>query len=167
MGGWFSQLMQLLSNTIFILIALMVLAVILAVGSIPVIGKWKVYSKAGFPGWAIFVPYYSDYVYVRIAGFPTWAYFVRLGIHLLIPKSDFFMKLILSIFVARGFNRSVPFGIGLGILDPIFLAILGLGNSQYHQPDAFAEIKAKLPGRKGPQSLAPVPAITPLVDKEE
>ncbi len=37
-----------------------------------IVGLWKVHTKAGQPGWAIFVPIYNVYVLLLIAGRPGW-----------------------------------------------------------------------------------------------
>ena len=37
-----------------------------------VIGRWKLYQKAGKSGWEAIVPFYNDWVYVEIAGLNPW-----------------------------------------------------------------------------------------------
>jgi hypothetical protein len=33
---------------------------------------WKVFTKAGQPGWAAIIPFYNLYIMVKIAGKPGW-----------------------------------------------------------------------------------------------
>ena len=35
-----------------------------------IVGMWKVYSKAGKPGWASIIPIYNGWVFFEIAGKP-------------------------------------------------------------------------------------------------
>jgi len=46
----------------------------LAVLVVVVIGGWKVFEKAGHPGWAILIPIYNLYILLQIAGRP-WCSF--------------------------------------------------------------------------------------------
>jgi hypothetical protein len=39
---------------------------------ISVIGMWKIYEKAGKPGWAAIVPIYNIIVLLEIIGKPVW-----------------------------------------------------------------------------------------------
>ena len=131
-----------------ILITTVVLILICAILIVPVIGKWKVYKKAGYPGWGIFIPYYNDYVLVRIAGLPWWCFVLKLLINHIVPTQimDALINIVITILVASGFGKSIPFGIGLGIFPFIFYPILGLGKSQYRYPkySSFSKNK-KLP----------------------
>jgi len=42
----------------------------LAVMVVVIIGGWKVFEKAGQPGWAILIPIYNAYIMLKIAGRP-------------------------------------------------------------------------------------------------
>jgi len=42
----------------------------LAVAVIVIIGGWKVFEKAGHPGWAILIPIYNVYIMLKVAGRP-------------------------------------------------------------------------------------------------
>ena len=33
---------------------------------------WKVFTKAGQPGWAVLIPIYNAYILLKIAGRPGW-----------------------------------------------------------------------------------------------
>ncbi len=44
----------------------------LAVAVVVIIGGWKVFEKAGHPGWAILIPFYNTYIMLKIAGRPGW-----------------------------------------------------------------------------------------------
>jgi|ERR1700692_872256 Family of unknown function (DUF5684) len=87
---------------------------------------WKVFSKAGQPGWACIIPIYNLYVLCKIAGRPGW--WVLL---MLIPFVNFIILIIVAIDIAKAFGKGVGFGIGLILLPFIFYPILGFGSAQY------------------------------------
>ena len=37
-----------------------------------IVASWKVFTKAGQPGWAVLVPFYNIYVLCKIVGRPGW-----------------------------------------------------------------------------------------------
>src|ERR1700690_1558250 len=53
----------------------------LALTVFEIVCLWKVYQKAGQPGWASIIPIYNAYILLKIAGRPGWwllLYFVPL-----------------------------------------------------------------------------------------
>ena len=92
---------------------------------------WKVFTKAGQPGWAVIIPIYNWYVLCKIVGRPGWWVIL-----LLIPFVNFIIGIILCIDLAKSFGKGVGFGIGLILLGFIFFPILGFGSAQYQGPAA-------------------------------
>lgn len=101
-------------------------AVSLAVAIVVIAGMWKVFTKAGKPGWASIVPIYNAIVLLEIAGKPLWWIVL-----LLIPGVNIVILFIVSIDVARNFGKGTGFGIGLALLGFIFYPILGFGDARY------------------------------------
>jgi hypothetical protein len=100
--------------------------VALAILVFEIAAYWKVFVKAGRPGWAALIPIYNIYVLVKIAGRPGWwviLYFI--------PIVSFIIGIIVGVDVARNFGRGSGFGVGLALLAPIFFPILGFGSSTY------------------------------------
>ena len=61
-----------------------VYAVVFALLAAMLVGMWKMFVKAGQPGWAAIVPFYNDSVLVDICGLPaTYKYYLWLGIALM------------------------------------------------------------------------------------
>jgi hypothetical protein len=87
---------------------------------------WKVFSKAGQPGWAAIIPIYNIYVLCKVAGRPGWWLLL-----MFIPLVNLIIAIILNIDIAKNFGKGVGFGIGLIILPFIFYPILGFGSAQY------------------------------------
>lgn len=89
-------------------------------------GMWKVFSKAGQPGWAAIIPIFNLYVLCKVAGRPGWWLIL-----MLIPLVNFIILIIVSIDVAKNFGKGAGFGIGLFLLPFIFYPMLGFGSAQY------------------------------------
>jgi hypothetical protein len=106
------------SSLISLIIAVLVIA-----------GWWKVFAKAGQPGWAAIVPIYNIIVLLRVVGRPLWWIVL-----LLIPFVNFVILIIVSIDLAKSFGKGTGFGLGLAFLSPIFFPILGFGDAQYVGP---------------------------------
>ena len=107
---------------ILLLIELAILFVVFA-------GIWKVFTKAGQPGWASLVPIYNIYVLTQIVGKPGWWILL-----LFIPVVNIVIAIILAIELAKSFGKGTGFGVGLAFLGVIFYPILGFGDATYQGP---------------------------------
>lgn len=90
---------------------------------------WKIFTKAGQPGWASIIPIYNWIVWCKIVGRPAW--WVLL---LLVCFPIFYI--ILCVDLAKSFGKGVGFALGLIFLSFIFFPILGFGSAQYQGPAA-------------------------------
>src|SRR5258708_7242778 len=88
---------------------------------------WKVFVKAGEPGWAAIVPIYNLITLLKIAGKPAWWFLL-----MLIPLVNIIILIIVAIAVAKNFGKETGFGIGLAILPFIFYPMLAWGDATYH-----------------------------------
>lgn len=102
----------------------------LAVVILMIAAMWKVFQKAGEPGWASIIPIYNLIVLLKIAGKPLWWIVL-----LLIPFVNIVIVIIMAIALANNFGKGAGFGIGLVILPFIFYPMLAWGDAQY-QPRA-------------------------------
>ena len=100
-----------------------------------IIGMWKVFTKAGQPGWAILIPIYNVYILLKLAGRPGWwviLYFI--------PLVNLVIAILVAIDVAKSFGQSAAFGvILLFLLCGIGYLMLGFGNYTYVGPAALAK----------------------------
>jgi hypothetical protein len=94
-------------------------------------GMWKMFAKAGKPGWAAIIPIYNIIILCEVAGRPGW--WVLL---FLIPIVNIVILAMISIDVAASFGKSTGYGIGLWLLGFIFYPMLGFGDAQYVGPAA-------------------------------
>jgi len=117
-------------DAIGVLFGGMAMMVTLLMLAIVIIGWWKVFVKAGQPGWAVLIPIFNVYILLKIAGKPGWWLLL-----FLIPVVNVVVGAILSIDVARAFGQSTAFGlILLFLLGGIGYLILGFGNYRYVGP---------------------------------
>ena len=100
----------------------------LAIMIVIIAGFWKVFTKAGQPGWACLVPIYNAYVMLQIANKPTWWLIL-----MIIPLVNAVVIILVYISIAEKFGKSTGFGIGMAFLSFIFVPILGFGDAQYNQ----------------------------------
>ncbi len=105
----------------------------LIVGLLLVISMWKVFAKAGQPGWAAIVPIYNYIVWCKIVGRPAW------WVLLLLLCAPIF-GIILCIDMAKSFGKGVGFALGMIFLSPIFWPILGFGSATYQGPSAAPKV---------------------------
>jgi hypothetical protein len=97
-----------------------------AIAVLVIAGFWKVFTKAGHPGWAALIPIYNLYILLKIAGRPGWWLLL-----FIIPIVSFVIAIIVAIDVSKSFGKGTGFGVGLAFLGPIFYPILGFGDSVY------------------------------------
>jgi len=119
--------MLAMGGFIFFLIWLAIVVAIIA-------GGWKMFAKAGKPGWAFIVPIYNAIVMLEITGRPIWWIIL-----LIIPFVGIVVGIIVCIDLAKSFGQDVLFGIGIVFLGFIFIPILGFGDAKYVGPAAAAK----------------------------
>jgi hypothetical protein len=90
---------------------------------------WKVFTKAGQPGWAAIIPIYNCIVLLQIAGKPVWWILL-----LLIPLVNIVVGVMMWHGVSTNFGKGVGFTLGLIFLGIIFIPILAWGDAQYQGP---------------------------------
>jgi hypothetical protein len=110
----------------FMLVALAVMVLVF-------VSLWKIFEKAGKPGWAGIVPIYNAIVLLEIVGRPLWWIVL-----LLVPCVNFVVGILLSIDVAKAFGKSPAYGVGLALLPFIFFPMLAFSDARYVGPVAGA-----------------------------
>ncbi|WP_147822249.1 DUF5684 domain-containing protein [Salidesulfovibrio onnuriiensis] len=102
--------------------ALLYLAIVIIV----CVGMWKMFEKAGEPGWAALIPIYNVWVLTRIGGKPWWWMLLYL-----VPLLNAVMFFLLYMAIARRFGEPVIYAVGLFFLPFIFFPLLGFGRARY------------------------------------
>ena len=92
---------------------------------------WKIFEKAGKPGWAGIVPIYNAIVLLEIVGRPIWWIVL-----LFVPCVGFVVGILLCIDLAKSFGKDAGYGIGLALLGFVFFPMLAFGDARYVGPAA-------------------------------
>lgn len=106
----------------------------MAVGVFYLFCMWKIYVKAGKPGWAAIVPIYNILVQLEIVGRPWWYLLL-----LFVPVVNVVISIMILFDLAKVFGKSTGFGFGLLFLSFIFIPILAFGDAQYQAPVVAAQ----------------------------
>lgn len=112
-----------------------------------IICMWKIFVKAGKPGWSSIIPIYSSLVQLEILGRPWWWLLL-----LFVPLVNIVIAIIMIFDMAKVFGKDTGFGFGLLFLSFIFIPILAFGDAQYLGPIAGETYQPPMP---------PVPPSTP------
>ncbi len=103
---------------------------------------WKVFVKAGQPGWAAIIPIYNLYIMTKIGGKPGWWVLM-----FLIPIVNLIFFIWLYNMISKSFGKDEGFTAGMVFLGFIFWPILGFGSAKYlgpfGNPVAFAAHQQK------------------------
>jgi hypothetical protein len=91
-----------------------------------IVAMWKIFEKAGEPGWAAIIPVYNVYVLFKITWGNGWKF-----LFLLIPIANIVFAIITMVKLAKAFGKSGGFAVGLIFLSIIFYCILAFDQSQY------------------------------------
>jgi len=89
-------------------------------------GMWKVFEKAGQPGWAAIVPIYNMFVLLQIVNKPIWWIVL-----LLIPLVNIAILIMVSIALAEKFGKGGGFAVGMVFLPFVFYPMLGFGDERF------------------------------------
>jgi hypothetical protein len=103
-----------------------ILLVYLVIAVLSIAGMWQVFNKAGRPGWAAIIPFYNTYTLCKTAGRPGWWLIL-----FFIPIVNIITAIVVLWDLGKAFGKSEGFSIGLVLLSPIFICILGFGSSTY------------------------------------
>lgn len=100
-----------------------------AVYVVIVVALWRVFSKAGYPGWLAIIPIVNVFTLVKVAGFSAW-----FGLLYIVPIVGFVFHLIVSLRVGRAFGHGAVFSVFfLWIFYIIGFFVVGFGSDTYDE----------------------------------
>ncbi len=103
--------------------------ILLAVAILTIVANWKLFVKAGKPGWACIVPFYGQYCLFDLAWGNGWLFLLTF-----VPCVNVIVMIMMYFKLAKAFGKGTGFGFGLLFLNTIFILILGFGDAQYVGP---------------------------------
>ena len=111
-----------------------------------IIAQWKLFTKAGEPGWKSIIPFYGGYTFYRLTWTPA-VFFVTIAISFLsmlftrVPAvtvilgiAAIIISIISFVYTAHAYGKYGGFVAGMIFLPFIFFPILAFGDSQYIGP---------------------------------
>ena len=101
-----------------------------------VVSNWKIYEKAGQPGWAALIPIYNIVVLFKIVNKPLWWIFM-----FFIPIANIIFMIKLYHALSLAFGKGTGFTVGLILLGIVFMPILAFGDAKYVLNDNSLENK--------------------------
>jgi len=107
-------------------LAIVPLIVGLLVVLVVLVAFWKIFEKAGEPGWKCLIPVYNAYMLVIIAGKPGWWFIL-----FFVPIVGIIINLLVCLGLANRFGKGNLYGIGLFLLGPIFYLHLAFSDAEY------------------------------------
>ncbi|MER2561319.1 MAG: DUF5684 domain-containing protein [Myxococcaceae bacterium] len=111
------------------IVGLLILVIELGILAVMIAGMWKLFVKAGQPGWAAIVPIYNTYVMTQIVGRPILWFILTF-----VPCVNFVAMVLIMIDLAKSFGKSTGYAIGMILLPFVFIPMLGFGDAQYSGP---------------------------------
>ncbi|GFI62566.1 hypothetical protein IMSAG049_01750 [Clostridiales bacterium] len=94
-----------------------------------IVGMWKMFEKAGEPGWTSIIPFVNSYMLFKIGWGSGWLFLLGF-----IPIVNIVVGIMLSIKLAKAFGMGTGFAVGLIFLPSIFYMILGFSDAVYYGP---------------------------------
>lgn len=148
-----SMVDDMISGVMFFVVLLLILAVVL------IVAQWKIFKKANRPGWAAIVPFYHSYVLYDI----VWGSGIKFLL-LLIPTYNVVLATETKLRLAKVFGKSTGFGVGLALLSPIFMMVLGFGEAKYVGTDAAVGQKEPADANAA-DTMEDVTAVTDMAEQ--
>jgi hypothetical protein len=115
----------------FAALGLIPILIIIAFAVFIYAAMWKIYTKAGKPGWAALIPIYNVIVLLEIVGKPVWWFLL-----FLVPCVNIVFLVWTYNLLSKSFGKSEGFTVGLLLLGIVFFPILGFGDAVYLGPSA-------------------------------
>jgi len=98
-----------------------------AVWIVTIVGLWKIFEKAGKPGWGALIPIYNLILWLEIVRRPGW----WIILIVIVPFANIICSIIVIFDLAKSFGKGVGYGFGLLFLPLIFFPMLGFSDAEY------------------------------------
>lgn len=133
-------------------VGLIVWSIYLVIIVVYLAAMWKIFTKAGKPGWAAIVPLYNFIIMLEIIGRPVW--WIAL---FFVPVANIVISLIVAIDLAKVFGKSTVFGVvGLWLFSFVGYLMLAFGKDKYVGSATTTTPVATVPAQTPPVATTPV-----------
>lgn len=129
----------------FIILGLIIIMIFFIFLVLYIIGRWKLYQKAGKNGWEAIIPFYNDWIYVEISGLNWWWFLLVMAttissLYDSLYSDDIFISLITSLIslfalfvcnynISKKLHKDTAFAILMTIFPFILIPMIGLSDS--------------------------------------
>lgn len=103
--------------------------IVLVIAVISLVGMWKIFVKAGKPGWGAIIPFYNTYCLFEMSFGTGWLFLLTF-----VPCVNAVILIIMWIKLAQAFGKGAAFGLGILFFPFVFLPMLGFGDAQFTGP---------------------------------
>jgi hypothetical protein len=100
---------------------------------ISIISMWKIFTKAGKPGWAAIIPIYNIIVLLEIVGKPVWWIIL-----ILIPIVNFVVLIMITHQLSLAFGQGIGMTLLLIFIPFIGYPVLAFGSAQYTGTNTYS-----------------------------
>ncbi len=94
---------------------------------VSMIGMWFMFKKMGYEGWRGIIPIYNIYLLFKEIGYSGW-----MMLWLIIPIANIVVVCCAFIRLSKAFSMPKIFALGLLLLNPVFICILGFNESTFN-----------------------------------
>ncbi len=94
-----------------------------------IVSMWKIFVKAGQPGWASIIPIYNTIVWLQMINKPLWWIVL-----LFIPFVNIILFIMMYHELSKAFGKGVGYTIGMLLFSYIFFPMLAFGSAVYTKP---------------------------------
>ena len=137
------------NELIKVLILILIIVDIIAIigGILQIIGMWKIFKKAGKKGWEAIIPYYNIWTLNEISECKWWFFLLAISsslisftvttlddvanIDFIVSIANVFAMYMINYNIAKKFNKSHGYAIGMTLVPSIFYLILGFGKDKF------------------------------------
>lgn len=144
-------------------LVLVMTVIVLAVTILMVVGMWKLFVKAGRPGWASIVPFYNTYVMVELAGRPIWWF----AVILLVPILNVVFGVIVTIDFVKAYGKSTAYGVFSLFFPFITLPIMAFDDKVRYIGRGVAPVPAAQASFAQPNPPAAEPTVAVPASSEQ
>lgn len=102
-------------------ISLFIFVVVIAI-------RWRIFAKAGRPGWVALIPVFHQFMMLNVAGIPWWLIIISF---ILFPLYAILWIIVRPFMIAKNFDKGFLYGLGLFLLPFIFWPLLAFSGAEY------------------------------------
>lgn len=109
--------------------ATLISVIVIAFAVVLIAAQWRIFTRAGEPGWAAILPFYNQFVLFRIAGLNPWLFLL-----LFVPIANIVVTVMAALGLGRAFGKGTAWSlILLWLFSVIGYLILGYGRDEYRR----------------------------------